>query len=348
MSGIKEIAQMTGLSIATVSHVINHTRQVSQKSRELVEKAIEEIGYKPNRAARMLRTQCSKTVAMVIPRVKPGMSTNVFFMDVLSGAKDYLQTKGYNLIVSTYSEEESDNLDDLRDLEILKQQWIDGILIVPNKKKHSLLMEVAESGIPFVVLDRLVADIPCLCVYCDTTSVAEQAVELLYRCNKRRIGYVGGSINSFTGYDRFNGYCAGLSAMGMKLDEDLVHTAEEHTVAAGAEGAKKLIQNGADAIFVSNDVQSVGALKYLQRANIRIPEQVGIIGFDDYEWMEVCNPPLTTVRQNPHLMGQEGARALLHRIEEPEYTEYIVLDAEIVKRRSHGVEQGEEGKGENL
>ena len=101
MSSIREIADLTGLSVATVSHVINGTRAVSKESRKLVMEAIEQTGYKPNYAARMLRTQRSNTVAMLIPRVERGMSTNIYFMDVLSGAKDYFQSIGFSLIVAT-------------------------------------------------------------------------------------------------------------------------------------------------------------------------------------------------------------------------------------------------------
>ena len=339
MAGIREIAEMTGLSVATVSHVINNTRQVSKRSRELVEKAIEEIGYKPNRAARMLRTQQSKTMAMIIPRVRPGMSTNVFFMDVLSGAKDYLQTKGYNMIVSTYTEEEGEGTDELRDLEVLKQQWVDGILIVPNKKKQTLFADVMESGIPFVVLDRLVTDIPSPCVCSDNVSAARKAVELLYNSGKRRIGYIGGSPDSFTGHDRYQGYCDGLAECGLTLDETLVSLSQKHTVRSGSEGADQLLEHHADAIFVANDVKAVGVLKALNQRGVRVPEDVGVIGFDDYEWLEISSPPLTTIRQNPYLMGQEGARLLLRHIEDPNCAERIVLDTEIVRRRSHGKEE---------
>lgn len=338
MGSIKEIAERTGLSVATVSHVINGTRKVSKTSTELVMKAIEETGYKPNYAARMLRTQRSNTIAMLIPRVEQGMSTNIFFMDVLSGAKDYFQSVGYSLIVATYSENDDDE-EDMQELQVLKKQWVDGVLEVPNKKKFAHIEKILENGLPLVLLDRSLADVDCSCVYSDSMKVSSEAVELLYRCGRRRIGYVGGSVHFFTGYDRFNGYRRGLDSCGLIADEKLTATSEKHTVQAGYEGAKKLVENGADAIYVSNDVQTVGVLEYLQSRKIRIPQDISIVAFEDYEWMAVTSPPLTTVRQQPYEMGWLGAQLLHKKLENPgapDGKEVIRLEARLVLRGSHG------------
>lgn len=337
MSGIKEIAERTGLSVATVSHVINGTRKVSKASTELVMKAIEETGYKPNYAARMLRTQRSNTIAMLIPRVEQGMSTNIFFMDVLSGAKDYLQSIGYSLIVATYSE--NDDGDDMQELQVLKKQWVDGVLEVPNKKKHAHIEKILENGLPLVLLDRSLPELNCSNVYSDSLKVSAEAVELLNRCGRRRVGYIGGSVHFFTGYDRFCGYCRGLEKCGLQLDEKLVATSDKHTVQAGYEGAKKLIENGVDAIYVSNDVQTVGVLEYVQSKGLRIPKDLSVVAFEDYEWMAVTSPPLTTVRQQPYEMGWLGAQLLHKELENPEAAETkeaIRLEARLILRGSHG------------
>ncbi|WP_308754713.1 LacI family DNA-binding transcriptional regulator [uncultured Anaerotruncus sp.] len=336
MGSIREIADLTGLSVATVSHVINGTRKVSQASTDLVMKAIEETGYKPNYAARMLRTQRSNTIAMLIPRVEQGMSTNIFFMDVLSGAKDYFQSIGYSMIVATYSENDEDDEQDMRDLQVLKKQWMDGVLVVPNKKKYAHLMKIIESSLPFVLLDRSVTELDCSCVYSDSTKVSREAVELFFRGGKRRIGYIGGSTSFFTGYDRFSGYREGLESCGLPLDDALVVTSGKHTVQAGYLGAQKLVKNGADAIYISNDVQTVGALEFLQSQQLRIPNDVGIIAFEDYEWMTITSPPLTTVRQQPYKMGWLGAQLLHRKLGDPAFNEKIRLDAELVLRDSHG------------
>lgn len=174
---IREIARMTGLSITTVSHAINGTRPVSEKSRRLVEEAIRRTGYRPNLAARALKTQKSNIIALIIPSTEPGNSTNCFFFDVLGGVKDTLQRLGYDLIVSTYSERRSDIR--LDSVSVLKKSWIDGLLLVPNSR-HSRYDELlAGVDLPTVLLDRRLdgCDLPLVC--CDNESAAEQAVGLL-------------------------------------------------------------------------------------------------------------------------------------------------------------------------
>ena len=304
MASIKEIAERTGLSIATVSHVINGTRKVSDKSKALVMDAIKETGYKPNYAARMLRTRRSDTVAMLIPNVRQGMPTNIFFMDVLSGAKDYLQ-------------------------------WIDGFLVVPNKKKTAIVKNILDNNNPIVLLDRAVKDLACPCVYNDTIKISRDVVDVLYQEGRRRIGYIGGSLESFTGFDRWKGYKEGLSACGLKYDEALVGISELHTAANGYEAAERLIENQADAVYVSNDVQAIGVLRYLKEKNIRVPKDVAVIGFENYEWMEICSPRLTTVCQEPYEMGRIGAQMLHRMLEDETYSEKVVLTPKIIFRDSH-------------
>jgi len=335
MASIREIAELTGLSIATVSHVINGTRKVSAKSTELVMNAIKETGYKPNYAARVLRTRRSDTVAMLIPNVRQGMPTNIFFMDVLSGAKDYLQSVGLNLIIATYSEEDENEEGDLRNLKVLRDQWIDGFLVVPNKKKTAIVKNIMDNNNPLVLLDRAVKGLDCSCVYNDTIKVSKEVVQILKEEGRKRIGYIGGSLESFTGYDRWKGYREGLTVCGMQYEEGIVSISEHHTVSNGYESAKRVIENSADSIYVSNDVQAIGVIKYLQEKNIKVPEEVAVIGFENYEWMEICTPALTTVCQEPYKMGKIGAQILHKMLENNEYKEEVALMPEIIFRDSH-------------
>ena len=335
MASIKEIAELTGLSIATVSHVINGTRKVSDKSRNLVMEAIKETGYKPNYAARMLRTRKSDTVAMLIPNVRQGMPTNIFFMDVLSGAKDYLQSVGFNLIIDTYSEDDENDEGDLRNLKVLRDQWIDGFLVVPNKKKTAIVKNIMDNNNPCVLLDRAIKELECPCVYNDTIKISREVIEVFYGEGKRRIGYIGGSLSSFTGYDRWTGYKQGLEECGLEYDERLISVSELHTVKNGYNSTEKLMEENVDAIYVSNDVQAIGVLKCLKEKNIKIGEEIAVIGFENYEWMEICSPGLTTVSQKPYEMGKIGAQILHKILENEKYDKKVILNPEIIFRESH-------------
>lgn len=336
---IRKIAEMTGLSIATVSHVVNKTRAVSKQSRALVETAIRETGYRPNRAARMLKTKKSNTVALIIPRVEPGRSTNFFFMNVISGVQDTLESQGYDLIVSTYAEKNSDegNEEDTRaQAAVLSKNWGDGLLIVPGRmRSHSVEAAVA-SGIPFVLIDRVVEGMELPCVHSDNYDATRKAVRLFYSSGKRRIAFVGGMVSYSTGRDRYLGYLDELRDLGLPRKDALILHDVEYTIESAWEAAGKALAHGADAIFTSNNILTMGVLKHLRDAGISIPGQVGVIGYEDYEWMEIMSPPVTTVRQQSYAMGAIGAEMLLSRMAGTPFSSRQILEAQLIVRESHG------------
>jgi LacI family transcriptional regulator len=337
---IRKIAEITGLSTATVSHVINNTRVVSKKNRDLVNKTIIETGYKPNMAAKALRTQRFHTVAMLMPTVEPGMSTNLYFIEVMSGAKDVMEMNGYNLIVSTYLDSSISHNNDVelhvKQLNVLQRLWVDGVILVPNKVSYKKVLENIGDSLPLVLVDRDIPEKNYSCVSSDHVQASFNATDLLIRNNKKRIAYIGGPEDSFTGHDRYEGYVKALAANTLPLDPSLVQMIRPYTVEEGYKSAAKVIEAGADSLFVANHVLTIGVMKYLQEKRIDVPEQVSVITFEDYEWMQAMHPPITSIRQNPYVIGRLAAEILLKRIKNPEYSEHVVLDAEIVIRKSHG------------
>lgn len=331
---LKSIAESTGLSVATVSHVINGTRAVSERSRKLVQDAILQSGYKPNRAARMLKTQKSNTVALVIPSVKPGRSTNFFFMNVISGAKDALEAQGYDLIVSTYAEDSES--EGRAEVSVLEKHWVDGMLIVPGDKQSKAVELVAAGGVPFVLIDRTVDNTACACVHSDNFTATCKAIRLFYESGKRRIGFIGGMVLYSTGYDRYQGYKKTLEELGLPFDESIVCYDVEYELDAARQAAARLVAQGADAIFTSNNVLTMGVLKYLGENNIDIPGRIGLIGYEDYEWMELFSPPITTIRQQSYAMGAVGAQMLLEQLSGKATVYEQVLEAPLIVRGSHG------------
>lgn len=331
---IREIASMTGLSVATVSHVINGTRAVSEKSRALVQKAIAESGYRPNRAARVLKTQKSNTVALVIPSVNPGRSTNLFFMNVISGAKDALEAQGYDLLVSTYTERAGG--DEAAEISVLSKTWVDGMLIVPGLRQSKTVELAAGSGVPFVLIDRTVENAVCPAVYSDNYTATVKAIELFFRAGKRRIAFIGGMQGYSTGFDRFRGYRDALDGLGLEYDAAIVRHEVDYTLDAAHNAAGQVADAGADAIFTSNNVLTMGVLRCLAARGAKIPRDIGVIGYEDYEWMEIFSPPVTTIRQQSYAMGWIGAEMLLARMRGKAVAEKNVLEAPLIVRQSHG------------
>lgn len=324
---IKKIAEMTGLSTATVSHVINNNRAVSEKSRRKVELAMRQIGYRPNMAARTLKTQKSNTIAMLMPEIEPGNPSNMFFMNVLSGAKSTLEENGYDLLVSTYREQSEKS----NSHSVLQKQWIDGILAVPNRLDEPL----DTAGLPTVLIDRTIEHAPCPCVHTDNRQAAFDATHLLLSCGKKKIGYIGGPLSFSTGRDRLQGYQDALAAVHITLRPEWMQSDLPHSVENGACAADMLIRQGVDAIFVSNNVLAIGALQSLQRQHIAIPQQIALVAFEDYEWMELTSPPLTTVRQESFQMGSKAAEVLLDILADKPVPNDVVIPAKLILRQSH-------------
>lgn len=331
---IKQIAEMTGLSMTTVSHAINGTRTVSRRSLALVQEAIEKTNYRPNLAAQMMKTHRSKTVTIIIPETEPNNSTNCFYFDVLNGAKSCLEGKGYELIVSTYPEYD---VGKLMKTSVLQHKWIDGILLVPASDRLEDVEPIRAIGLPLVLVDRWVQGCDLPQVTSNNREVSAEAVRLLYQSGGRRIAFIGSQMHNSTALDRFQGYCDAMDELGLKRDESMIFRMPGHSLDYGYEAASSLLERGADAIFAANSTLCLGAMKRLNEKRVSIPKDVSIIGFDDYAWTEVTNPPLTAVTQDANSMGRRASELLLRLIAgEALDNSRISIPAKLTIRQSHG------------
>ncbi len=330
---LKKIAEMTGLSIATVSHALNGTRAVSEDSREKVLNAAKVVGYRPNMAARMLRTQKSNTIAIIIPSDINNTNANYFYMDVIMGVRKKMFETQYELIVSTY-DPHGGVQQSLPSARVLRQHWVDGVIVVPSSHSQRQIRSIREMGLPYVLLDRR-SDDESSCVTSNNKKGVADAVRLFVRCGKRRIGFIGGT-GSATGQQRHAGYLEALGELGLPADDALICLSPSYSLAVGEEQARKLVANGVDAILAADNVMMMGALRALKSSGVRIPEDIGLIGFDDFDWMGMVSPPLTTVRQQAYQMGYIAAEVLMRKLGGMETNEVIVLDTALVVRESHG------------
>jgi len=334
MSSIKQIAEMTGLSMTTVSHAINGTRTVSQKSLSRIEEAIKKTNYRPNLAAQMMKTNRSKTVAIIIPETEPNNSTNCFYFDVLNGVKSCLEAAENELIVSTYPEYEVQRL---ANISVLQRRWVDGIILVPATDRYEDLAPIQRLGLPLVLADRWVEGCELPQVYSNNREVSADAVRLLYDSGARRIAFVGSVLQNSTAIDRYRGYCDAIRDLGMALDEALICRMPKYSMEFGYEAMQNVLRQDADAVFIANSTLCLGGMKRLMEEGMRVPDEVAIIGFDDYAWTEITTPPLTAVTQDANLMGRRAGELLLKIIagEKPEQAR-ISIPARLAIRSSHG------------
>ncbi len=307
MVTIREVAKRAGVSVATVSHVINGTRKVAPDTVVRVKQAMAELDYHPNAVARSLRTRRTTAIGVLVSDI-----TNPFFATLVRGAEDAASRAGYSLVVCN-SDEALEKED--RYIRLLHRRRMDGLLIAPVGDGISpAIRELVRLGVPFVFVDRRAREIEADAVLSDNEGGAYQAVHHLIERGHRRIGIVLGIPGATTTEERFKGYRRALEEAGIPLSKDLVAWGG-YRVEGGRQATKHLLScaDPPTAIFSTNNQMTVGVLQELFRRGIAIPGGMAVVGFDDLEWAEMVVPALTVVAQNPYEIGLRACELLLTR-----------------------------------
>lgn len=313
-SGIKQVAKQAGVSIASVSHVINNTRYVSDEVKRKVYEAMEELDYHPNSAARSLRSQKSNTIGLIVP-VLPSDTSNFFFMMVAQGIQYTLKQRGYHLLLSNNTTEQIE--DEQEQIKLFNSKLIDGLFIASIAEDVSYLNDIVHSNYPVVFIDRNPTGYNGDCVLADGIGGAYEAVKTLILKGHRRIGLLTGELGITTSNERYVGYKKALADHDIPFDSSMVRMAESN-FESGYESVKDLLtEQEITALFIANNVLTMGAMRYIQERRIQIPAELAIIGFDDYDWTQITSPPLSVIRQPSYEIGVKAAEIMLERIEKP-------------------------------
>ena len=178
--------------------------------------------------------------------------------------------------------------------------------------------------------------LPLVCS--NNREVTVEAMKVLYQAGRRRIAFIGADFPNSTAVERYQGYLDVLEELGLPRDELLICRMDAYSMSCGMEAARRVLGAGADAIFAANSMLCLGTVKELQEQGIHVPEQVAVIGFDNYEWTEITNPPLTAVTQNASLMGRTASELLLQLLDGKQPEQRVVrIPAALTIRQSHGL-----------
>ena len=325
--GIKDVAERAGVSTATVSHVINKTRYVSAEITSKVEKAMEELSYIPNLMAKSLKVNRSNVVGLIVPDI-----SNFFFTEIASVIENTLHKKGYNLVLCNTNE----NLQlEKEHISFIQSYKSCGMIIAPTTKSFDYASLLQEKDFPVVFFDRRLDHPIGDSVTVDTYTLTKKAVSHMISQGHRRIAFIGGHQGLSTTEDRIEGYKAALADGGIPFDPALVEVGNAKLDVAYDICSRVIAKQNVSAVFVASSLMSVGVMKYLVDNKFSIPEQIAVIGFDDYVWNEVTYPPMTTIKQPTTAMGETAARLAVERIENRSLKHRnIILDGEIVFRQS--------------
>jgi LacI family transcriptional regulator len=333
MHNMNEVARRAGVSLGTVSNVLNHPELVSEETRERVQRTMDELDFVRNGSARHLRVGSTQSIGLVVLDV-----SNPFFTEVARGAEDAASKRGYIVILCN-----SDNSPgkEMNYLHVLQEQRVSGVLIVPVDDKANYARELRRSRTALVLLDRVSRDANTCSVSVDDVYGGELAGQHLLELGHRRVAYIHGPFTSAQYADRLLGLRQAVAGMGLDPDEAITPIAaatdNAHAGAACVESFLRL-EDRPTAIFCGNDYLAMGVMYELARRQVMVPRDVALIGYDDIDLASMLAVPLTTIRQPKYDLGFAATDLLLDEItNNVSHTHrQIVFRPELIVRQSSG------------
>jgi LacI family transcriptional regulator len=324
---MKHIARHAGVSIGSVSHVINGSANVGEDLRRRVLDAIRDLGYQPSELARGLRRNQTSIVGMIVPDI-----TNPFFTAVVRGAEDIAYQNSYRLMLCNT---DNDSAKEVAYWQELRSYRPAGLILIPSV--DSQLDRVKDyRGLPVVCLDRLPAGWEGDSITSDNVNGALVATNHLLRLGHRMIGIITGSLRLPNAAERLEGFRAAMRKAKIEIEPGYVQEGRFDRL-SGYEKMRVLLQlqPRPTAVFASNDMTALGALEALREAGLRCPEDISLVGFDDLEFSAFVQPALTTVSQPGYQMGAKGATLLMKRLQGAvDPPQRVVLPTELRQRHS--------------
>ena len=327
---IYDVAEQAGVSIQTVSRVLNNRPDVSTGTRQRIQDIIKQMGFQPFSNARGLSSKHTYTLGLVAANF-----SDFWFSQILTGAEKETREHGFFFMLGSLTCNPEDEPEFLR---LLTERHVDGVLFIrascAEETEH--LNRLKESGIPIVTTGNCPPESGLAMVDVDNVSGGSKATEYLVNLGHTRIAMLSGPPEWRAARDRTEGYLQALQEAGVPANPDLIIEGTWQ-YKSGYLGAKALLEKKVPftAIFAQNDLMARGAISALHEAGQRVPEDISIIGYDDIPEAEFSDPPLTTIRQPMEEVGRAATRLLILMVEDPDTTpNQILFDTELIARSS--------------
>ncbi|SEF05197.1 transcriptional regulator, LacI family [Streptomyces sp. 2112.3] len=329
MTTMTDVARRAGVSVATVSHVLNDTRPVRPDTRAAVLGAIDELGYTPNTLARSLVTSRTRSIGLAVSAI-----SNPYFTEILQGVEAGALEAGYSLLIT---DPHDDPQHERKVVQLLHERRVDGMIVAPSAEPAGMVEYLARREVPTVFLDRLVGDDHDQ-VCAENTGPVRQLVEHLAALGHTRIGLVAGLPGLSTTTERVQGYREGLRACGLPFAPELL--AGGNSEAAGAQDATRQLLAAPEpptALITANNAMTIGTLRALRELGLDVPRDIALACFDDFSWADLFTPRLTAIAQPSKDIGAAAVRLLLERLAQPDRPPRTVrLPCTFVHRTSCG------------
>jgi LacI family transcriptional regulator len=330
---MKDVAELAGVSVTTVSHVVNKTRYVDRSSVRRVKAAVKSLGYQPNALARGLRRRETRMLGMVVPD-----NCNPYFAELARSIEDACFESDYNVILCNSDE---DPTKERAYLSLLAEKRVDGIVFVASGDDRAGVQSVLQQNIPLVLLDRELKGTKCDAILVDNRSGARRATQHLIQRNHQRIGCVCGPKNLLSAKERLQGYQDAFTEARLRIDPKLIQPGDFH-IEGGFAAIQALLDlpNRVTAVFAANDLMAMGVLRGIVGRGLRVPDDIAVVGFDGIALGRFTQPPLTTVAQPVREIGKLATELVLSRVNgERKEPRIHRLETSLVVRGSCGITQ---------
>jgi DNA-binding LacI/PurR family transcriptional regulator len=334
MSGrlnIDVIAELAGVSTATVSRVINDYPFVREETRRRVQDVIRSTNYQVNAVARNLRRRKTHSIGVIISNV-----LSPFYSVIAKAVEDVAIRNRFSTVLCNGGDDPDKELGYLK---VLHANRVDGIILSPTGKNERYLRFMISAGIPVVFVDRNVDGFECDCVMVNNREASRNAVSCMIDRGYRNIGFISGPIDRITGLERYEGYRESYRGRDMPVDEAHVRIGD-FSLESGKRLTEELIEEGGiDALYVANYDMATGAYQCLKEKGIRIPEDVGFLIFDDPDWTTLVTPEVSAVKQPVYTIGSTAMELLLRQINDRSTgnghtPRTVILEASLIQRES--------------
>lgn len=329
---IKDIAREIGVSPSTVSRALNDHPAISKSTKEKIKAKAKELKYEPNIVALSLKNKSTKTIGVIIPEL-----IHFFFSSVISGIEDVAYDNGYTVMVCQSKESHEK---EVKDVMALLAHRVDGLLISQAKEILNIdhYEEIQERGVPLVFFDRKPAEVKAPSIIIDDELAAYGATKHLIDRGCTSILHLGNNLSMSISEARVNGYKRALGEAGIDVEDSKIIDCPSSLQSDSYDQVLSLLQGGMkiDGLFASNDLLAIGAIKALKQFGLSIPDDVAVVGFSNWNFCDMVDPPLSSVDQPGKEMGRKAMERLLQliRAEEDEFNDTLVLDTELIVRKS--------------
>ncbi|MFF7240664.1 substrate-binding domain-containing protein [Streptomyces collinus] len=324
MPTMADVARSAGVSVATVSHVLNGSRPVLPHTRQAVLDAVDALGYTPNTLARSLVTSRTRSIGLAVSAI-----SNPYFTEILQGVEAAALEAGYGLLIA---DPHDDPVHERKVVQLLHERRVDGMIVAPSADPHALVDYLARHSVPTVFLDRVLTGVEGAAdgrvgpdgpdgpdqVCAENVEPMTRLVGHLTALGHRRIGLVAGLPGLSTTTERIAGYRRALTSAGLPPDDDLVVSGNSES--SGAERATAALLDRSEpptALVTANNAMTIGALRTLRRRGLDVPDDIALCCFDDFAWADLFSPRLTAVAQPSREIGAQAVRVLLDRLVAP-------------------------------